>query len=260
MANRTFNVGGTIPGTHPKISSFPKLALPVTTALTGAYVLGGTMALSLRNRANAALPMLAVGSPTIDPLFGATVQHEACFDTLLTPSTDRTWIVVYKPQVLTGTGAANKAPLLGNQAYVASNIRGDQMWLGDSACYNQADRNNTTPVSAAQLVSGLDTSKWAASVGIVDSVNGIDDSARRQLGTRTWVAPTTSFTPGTRATYNGRNIRVGGDGTGTPGLYSRSVTVGMVIVHEAVLTHTQVDQQLDYVSAWLAANYGITDL
>lgn len=259
MTSRVFNIGGTVPGEHPHISSFAKLDLPVTTALAGAYVFGGTSALSLRNRANDELDLLAVGSPTIAPLFGATLQHENCFETLLTPSTDRTWIVIYKPQALTGSGAANRAPLLGNHIYVGANLRGDQMFMGDpSSLYNQADRNNTTAASVAQSVSALDSTKWAAAVGIANSAGGIMDSARRQSGTLTWVSPTTALAG--RATYNGRNIRIGGDGTGTPGIYSHNVEIGMVLIHEAVLTHAEVDAQLDYISEWLADNYDIDDI
>ena len=259
MTSRVFNVGGTVPGTHPHISSFAKLSLPIITALTGAYVFGGNTNLSLRNRANPARPLLQVGTPVIAPLFGANVQHENCFDTVLTPSASRTWIVIYKPQALTGAGAANKAPLLGNHVYVGANLRGDQMFMGDpSALYNQADRNNTTAGSVAQSISGLNTARWAAAVGIVDGVGGTLDSARRQSGVHTWANPIPTFTG--RATYADRNIRIGGDGTGTPGIYSRAADIGMVVIHEAPLLRAEVVTQLDYINGWLTTNYGITDL
>lgn len=259
MSTRVFNVGGTISGSHPHISSFAKLDLPVLDSLVGAYVLGGNASLSQRNRVNNNLPLLTVGSPTISPLFGATLQHANCFDTQLTPSMNRTWIVVYKPQALSGAGAINRAPLLGNQLYVSANIRGDQMFMGDpNALYNQADRNNTTAASVAHSVGSLNTAKWAIAVGTADNVNGIMDSARRQSGTTTWSSPTGALTG--RDVYTGRNIRIGGDGTGSPGLYSKDVQIGMVVMHATALTRVQAGQQMDYINTWLIDNFGITDL
>lgn len=259
MNARVFNIGDvTIPGDHPHISSFVKLDLPVTTALVGAYVFGGNAAMSARNRANPAVPMFPVGSPTIDPLFCATLQHANCFDTGLTPSFNRTWIAVVKPQNLSGSTAADRAPIIGNQVYVSTNLRGDQMYMAAGAFNNQADRNAATAANVGQVVSVLNSSKWAALVGIVDADAGILDCCRRQDGVRTWVSPTGTISG--RALYTDRTLRIGGDGTPPTGMHAAPVQVGMVLVHEAALTRAQVDEQLDYLDSFLSGYFGITDL
>jgi len=254
--SKVFNLGDVVlPGVHPKIGSFARFAPPVTTALVGAYVLGGNAVASVRNRAGGP-PLSVVGAPTIGSEFGARLDHDNCFDTGLAPSASRTWIVVAKPQSLTGSGAANKASLLGNHTYVSSNLRGDQMWMGNpSAFYNQADINGPSPANVAQVVSALDPAKWAALVGTVDSAAGVMDCARRQSGVRTWVNPTTGISG--RATYSDKKVRIGGDGTGTPGIYAHNVDIGLVLMHGTALSRAEIDTQLDYISQWLASTFGI---
>lgn len=259
MMSRALDLGEIgLPGTHLDFAAFATFDLPVKRGLVGAYVFGGTSDVSLINRADPLKPLLLAGAPVIDPLFGATVQHDNCFDTQLKPSMDFTRIVIAKPQKLAGSGAANRAPLIGNQLYVGSNLRGDQMYMADpTSFYNQADRGTATAASVAQSVNAFDPTKWAAFVGICDKA-GVMDCARRQAGLRTWVTPTGSFTG--RTVYTDRNLRIGGDGTGTPGLHSGSVKIGIGLIFEVVLTHAEVDANLDYTSAWLAEWYDITDV
>lgn len=261
MTSRVPNIGGTLQGpAMPHISSFAKLDLPVKRGLVGAYVFGGNMALSLRNRVNPALPLSLVGSPTIAPLFGATLSHDNCFETLLPQTTDHTWIVIARPQQRTGSDtSANRAPLIGNQAVVGGLYRGDQLYFGvGSSYYNQVDRNAATPASSSQSLSAYDPTKWSAIASIVDGNAGLIDGARRQSGVRTFVTPTTSFT--NRALYPSRTLRIGSDGAGSPGLHQAPVSVGMFVPHDVALTHAELDQQLDYLSAWLGAILTITDI
>lgn len=96
--------------------------------------------------------------------------------------------------------------------------------MGDpSALYNQADRN-AAMASVAQTIGSLDTTKCAAAVGTfntADAENWTPDLARRQLEVRTWVSSMPAAFTG-RATHIARNMPIGGDGTGTPGIYSQS--------------------------------------
>lgn len=92
MTYRVFDAGDGLPGVHPDIAPSPSSTC-WSNGLVGACDFGGDLNLSLSNRANPRCPY-----DPWDQTSSATLQHENRFDTLLTPSASRTWIVIYKPR------------------------------------------------------------------------------------------------------------------------------------------------------------------
>lgn len=89
--------GITLPGTgYPKLSSFENISLSITNGLLGLYSFEDTITDSLRNYANADLPMTAVGTPTFTA-GGVVCSIDNCFDTHIAQQTAFTFFAVAKP-------------------------------------------------------------------------------------------------------------------------------------------------------------------
>lgn len=89
--------GITLPGTgYPKLSSFENISLSITAGLLGLYSFENTLTDSLRNYANADLPMTLVGTPTFNA-GGVVCSIDNCFDTHIAQQTAFTFVAVAKP-------------------------------------------------------------------------------------------------------------------------------------------------------------------
>lgn len=109
-------------------SSLKGLRLPSRHKLVGEYLLGGTQAESIKNRANPAKPLTVQGAPTYNANSVVVRSHPTDgfgFTTGIIPADDATMIVVRKNASINGSQAqivgAYPSALLGFAEYGASN-------------------------------------------------------------------------------------------------------------------------------------------
>lgn len=252
-----------IPGTHPKIGHFMQPDLPVTTGLKGMYIHGGSVDLSIRNRADNSAPLTLVGSPEIASGFGAVCGFGKCFDTGKVSTKNQTHIVICKPVKPTEATDTKQAFMMGNYSYSGAPAvyRGDGLaflFSGQSLYGAFVEDNGATPLNMINYYSAAyDTSKWAAFVELVDGDNGIARIAARQSGALNWQ---NSKALTNRTAYNDRTIRIGSHHAPAAYPAGAAITMGMELIFETALTQAQVASVLDSISAYLSAAWGITDL
>ncbi|MFD3249476.1 hypothetical protein [Rahnella aquatilis] len=89
--------GITLPGGgYPKLSSFESISLSITSGLLGLYSFEDTLSDSLRNYANADLPLTATGAPTFTA-GGVVCNIDNCFDTGIAQQSAFTFVAIAKP-------------------------------------------------------------------------------------------------------------------------------------------------------------------
>lgn len=256
MTNALRLSGVTLPGTaYPKKKNFIIPNLPVKTGLVGLYVLGGSSALSLVNHANPALPLAAVGLPTINAL-GAVCNYQNCFDTGIpgTSLNDLTVISVAKP-VVTSSAAS--------QAMIASNYNG--AGEADSSCFlyassvprfsSLAGQVGGTTLSSAIVISTYDNTKWNSFASRMTSA-GKAKSWTQVSGAQTVGAESAA---GSRSTV-ARNIRVGGHHSANASSFVGSVELQMVAIFAASLADAEIAQNLAYLNATYGPALGLSTL
>ncbi|MBR7529914.1 hypothetical protein KC248_00860 [Klebsiella michiganensis] len=252
-----------IPGTHPKIGHFMQPDLPVTAGLKAMYIHGGSVDLSIRNRADNSAPLTLVGSPEIASGFGAVCGYGKCFDTGKVSTKNQTHIVICKPVKPTAATDTQQAFMMGNYSYSGAPAvyRGDGLaflFSGQSLYGAFVEDNGATPLNMINYYSAAyDTSKWAAFVELVDGDNGIARIAARQGGTLNWQ---NSKALTNRTAYTDRTIRIGSHHAPAAYPAGANITMGMELIFDVALTQAQVASVLDSVSAYLTAAWLISDV
>lgn len=252
-----------IPGTHPKKGHFMQPDLPVIAGLKAMYIHGGTLELSMRNRADNTAPLIKVGSPSIQADFGAVCSFGNCFDTGKVSTKNQTHIVICKPVKPTAATETQQAFMMGNYSYSGSPAvyRGDGLaflFSGQSHYGAFVEDNSVTPTNMINYYSAAyDITKWSAFVELVDGDNGIARIAARQGGPLNWQ---NSKALVNRTAYTDRTIRIGSHHAPAAYPAGAAITMGMELIFETALTQAQVVSVLDSISAYLSSAWGITDL
>ena len=252
-----------IPGTHPKIGHFMQPDLPVTAGLKAMYIHGGSVDLSIRNRADNSAPLTLVGSPVIASGFGAVCGFNKCFDTGKVPTKNLTHIVICKPVKPNAATEQQQAFMMGNYNYFGAPTvyRGDGlafMFSGQALYGAFVEDNAVTPSNMINYYSAAyDVSKWAAFVSLIDGDNNIARIGARQGGALNW-QNSRSLT--NRTTYTDKTIRIGSHHAGAAYPAGADITMGLELIFEVALTQAQVASVIDSVSAYLNAAWGINDL
>lgn len=237
-----------LPGNHPSLLSFLNISLPHPDGLVGLYLIGGNVSTSLRNFADSSKPLIAVGSPTVGA-FGATLSSANYFDTGITTGVDRTWTVIAKPTLAAVSG--DRSVLISNRRFTGGNYRGDAFtWEETNLLLNRFDRTMPASGQATSMSVTGATDTWNGFAAITDST-GVATTGWRKNGSTSWTAPSASVS---RTLYTGDNLRIGSSPIAETGTSS----VGLVVLQNVVLTQAQVNANMSYLSALLAANYGIS--
>ncbi|GAB3053978.1 hypothetical protein [Stenotrophomonas tumulicola] len=264
---RALSLGSVVlPGVHPKLGSFMELELPHMDGVIGIYVLGGSLESSVINRVNPTERATIIGSPQLDPSgFGIICNWANCLDIGKQATPDRTWYAISRPRTAADPGNAALAnTIVSNKNFVGSPSRqtGDQLFWHQTPAINNVAENATAVNTNSAPASGYDADKWAAAVGYVDTVAGVNRAGSRQGGgPMRW-----SFTPGgltiPRATDgSGRTIRVGALATNSDVGERGDAHVGIFINVNRTHSESIIEDNVNYVgNVWLPTAFSITDV
>lgn len=254
MTNALRLSGVTLPGTgYPKKKNFVVPDFPVGTGLIGLYVIGGTESFSLINHANASLPMLKVGAPTVGDLGAATSQAN-CFDTQIAGSESLTVIVVAKP-VLAATSATGYLPI-SNYMLVGGVSTGDSLAFSNVSGTNKA----LAYIGKSGGVNGVDVSIAAADPA---EWNGFAARFRSNGAAKLWwssdgIISASSESATAVRSVQSRTLRVGGHYEDT--LFQGTGEVQMAAVFAAELSDSDVAANLEYLSTVYGPSIGVSTL
>lgn len=232
------------------ISGAIGLVPPVSRALAGIFILGGSLELSRRNLApGAAGPGTIVGAPTVEAGYITTASQSHYIDSGIAETNAMTLIVVARAPLL---GSSNRPGLIGN--YLNSPASGAAVYIdgttGTGFPIGAPKLNVMMGTLVSQSLTDPDSSAWGYYEGSV--FNGAGTILRERTA---GVASAAATTATTRVRNTASNIRIGSMAHPS---FTGNADISLAIIHADTLTTAEAAANYAWAQAVTTKRLAVT--